>query len=181
MKRPKQDHLTSEDRVLWSLVAKSTKPLRPKDVFAPEPDDGPAEKPTSKQSKAPAAPTPGPEPKPARKLYVGHRLDEPTLDKLSKGRLPIEGRVDLHGMTQDEAYSLLLSFLSRAHASGIRYVLVITGKGSSSKGEGVLRRSVPLWLTAPPFRMLVSSHDNAARHHGGGGAIYVRLRKVLPK
>jgi DNA-nicking Smr family endonuclease len=102
----------------------------------------------------------------------------PTLDKLARGRLPIEARVDLHGMTQDEAYSLLFSFLHRAHASGLRYVLVITGKGSSSGGDGVLRRSVPAWLATPAFRMFVSSHEHAARHHGGSGAIYVRLRKV---
>jgi DNA-nicking Smr family endonuclease len=109
---------------------------------------------------------------------VPHHLDEPTLDKLSKGRLPIEGRVDLHGMTQEEAYSLLHSFLHRAHAGGIRYVLIITGKGSSSGGDGVLRRSVPAWLSTPAFRHLVSSHDHAARHHGGSGALYVRLRRV---
>jgi DNA-nicking Smr family endonuclease len=111
---------------------------------------------------------------------VRHTLDEPTLDKLSKGRLPIEGRVDLHGMTQDEAYSLLFSFLHRAHASGVRYVLVITGKGSSSGGDGILKRSVPAWLSTPAFRMLVSSHDHAARHHGGAGALYVRLRRTRP-
>ncbi|MGO4839141.1 Smr/MutS family protein, partial [Rhizobiaceae sp. 2RAB30] len=98
-------------------------------------------------------------------------------DKLSKGRLPIEGRVDLHGMTQDEAYNLLLAFLRRAHDGGVRYVLIITGKGSSLRSEGVLRRAVPHWLSTAPFRSLVSGHDNAARHHGGGGALYVRLRR----
>ena len=104
-------------------------------------------------------------------------LDRPTLDKLSKGRLPIEGRVDLHGMTQSQAHALLLSFLQRAHASGGRYVLVITGKGFSSDGNGVLKRQVPAWLSTPPFRALVSSHDLAARNHGGEGALYIRLRK----
>ena len=88
-----------------------------------------------------------------------HIIDRPTLDKLAKGRLPIEGRVDLHGMSQDEAYFLLHSFLQRAHAGGMRYVLVITGKGSSSGGDGMLRRAVPAWLATPPFRLLVSSHD----------------------
>ena len=52
-------------------------------------------------------------------------------------------------MSQDEAYFLLLSFLQRAHAGGARYVLVITGKGSSSGGDGVLRRAVPGWLATP--------------------------------
>ncbi|TGV33802.1 DNA mismatch repair protein MutS, partial [bacterium M00.F.Ca.ET.168.01.1.1] len=108
----------------------------------------------------PAQPAAGPAGAAKPKVqHVTHRLDEPTLDKLKKGRLPIEGRVDLHGMTQDEAYSLLLTFLHRAHAGGIRYVLVITGKGSSSGGDGILRRSVPHWLSTPAFRHLVSSHD----------------------
>ena len=112
-------------------------------------------------------------PKPAPK----HVIDRPTLDKLAKGRVPIEGRVDLHGMSQDEAYFLLHSFLLRAHAGGLRYVLVITGKGSSSGGDGVLRRAVPAWLATAPFRTLVSSHDHASRNHGGSGALYVRLRR----
>ncbi|TIV55390.1 MAG: DNA mismatch repair protein MutS, partial [Mesorhizobium sp.] len=111
---------------------------------------------------------------------VSHSLDDQTLHKLKKGRLPIEGRVDLHGMTQDEAYSLLLAFLHRAHAGGIRYVLIITGKGSSSGGDGILRRAVPAWLSTPAFRHLVSSHDHAARNHGGSGALYVRLRRTRP-
>jgi DNA-nicking Smr family endonuclease len=115
------------------------------------------------------------------KQIVSHSLDRPTHEKLAKGRLPIEGRVDLHGMSQEQAYSLLLSFLHRAHAGGVRYVLVITGKGSSSGGEGVLRRAVPAWLSTAPFRPLVSSHDHAARNHGGAGALYVRLRRHSPK
>ena len=70
-----------------------------------------------------------------------------------------------------------MRFLSRAHAGGVRYVLVITGKGTSKGGDGVLKRMVPAWLSTAPFRMLVSSHDHAARHHGGSGAIYIRLRR----
>ena len=108
---------------------------------------------------------------------VSMHFDQPTRDKLAKGRLPIDGRVDLHGMTQGEAHALLLSFLQRAHAGGLRYVLVITGKGSSFGSEGVLRRAVPAWLATPPFRALVWSHDSAARQHGGAGALYVRLRR----
>ena len=123
---------------------------------------------------APAAPVAAP----PKRQHVMHSMDRPTLDRLSKGRLPIEGRVDLHGMTQSEAHSLLLSFLQRAHASGVRYVLVITGKGFSSGGDGVLKRQVPAWLSTPPFRALVSSHDLAARNHGGEGALYIRLRKI---
>ncbi|MDX8479191.1 Smr/MutS family protein [Mesorhizobium sp. VK24D] len=167
------DELSEDDRILWNLVARTTRPLKGKtaieipDIVEPKPAPAPAP--------ANGVPTAAAKPKPQ---HVSHALDDQTLHKLAKGRLPIEGRVDLHGMTQDEAYSLLLTFLHRAHAGGIRYVLVITGKGSSSGGDGILRRSVPHWLSTPAFRHLVSSHDHAARNHGGSGALYVRLRRT---
>jgi DNA-nicking Smr family endonuclease len=172
--RPSEAKLSEDDRVLWNLVARTAKPLKGR--MAVDIPDIPAEaKPMQTQAAQPVANQAGAA-KP-KTQHVAHALDEPTLDKLSKGRLPIEGRVDLHGLTQDEAYSLLFSFLHRAHAGGIRYVLVITGKGSSSGGDGVLRRAVPAWLSTPAFRPLVSSHDHAARNHGGSGALYIRLRR----
>ena len=67
---------------------------------------------------------------------------------------------------------------SRAHASGLRYVLVITGKGASFGSEGVLKRAVPAWLSTPPFRALVAATIDAARQHGGAGALYMRLRRT---
>lgn len=170
----KTDRLSEDDRVLWNLVARTAKPLRGR-TAVDIPDIGAEAKPAAPTVQAAASPTGVAKPK---AQHVSHALDEPTLDKLKKGRLPIEGRVDLHGMTQDEAYSLLFSFLHRAHAGGIRYVLVITGKGSSSGGDGVLRRAVPAWLSTPAFRPLVSSHDHAARNHGGSGALYIRLRRL---
>jgi DNA-nicking Smr family endonuclease len=167
--------LKEEDRVLWSLVARTAKPL--KGTLAVAVPDLAAEPKAMPSKPAKAIPGPAVAARP-KAVHVGHTLDEPTLEKLSKGKLPIEGRVDLHGLTQDEAYSLLFSFLHRAHAGGVRYVLIITGKGSSSGGDGVLRRAVPAWLATPAFRHLVSSHDHAARQHGGSGALYVRLRRT---
>jgi len=169
--------LSEEDRVLWSLVARTARPLKgvnAVDVPATEPAS--MEEAMAQMQPKPAVPPNRQAPTPARQA-VSTSLDRPTRDRLSAGKLPIEGRVDLHGLTQDEAYSLLLSFLARAHAGGVRYVLVITGKGSASGGEGVLRRAVPGWLATAPFRAIVSSHDHAARNHGGGGALYVRLRR----
>jgi DNA-nicking Smr family endonuclease len=175
MSRKPERPLSDEDRVLWSLVARSTTPLKGRKQAAI------AEEPVISMAQALAQTMPEP-PKPAapapkRASTAQTIIDRPTHDKLAGGRLAIEGRVDLHGMTQEQAYALLLSFLGRAHANGVRYVLVITGKGSSSGGDGVLKRAVPGWLATVPFRSLVSSHDHAARHHGGAGAIYVRLRR----
>lgn len=170
--------LSDEDRILWTRVAKTAKPLKGKKVALlsePEPIDAAALEKTF-ALEAVAAPALAAKPR-ATENARAHPFDAPTRNKLSKGRLPIEGRVDLHGMTQSEAHALLLSFLHQAYAVGMRYVLVITGKGSSFGSDGVLRRAVPQWLATPSFRSLVSSHDSAARHHGGGGAIYIRLRR----
>ncbi|MEQ1951573.1 Smr/MutS family protein [Mesorhizobium sp. CN2-181] len=181
MSRRAEKTLSDEDRVLWNLVARSATPLKGrKPVAAPElapVSMAEALVQATSEPPRPAIPTIAPR----RNPLAQNPLDRQTHDKLAAGRLPIEGRVDLHGLTQEEAYGLLLSFLGRAHSNGVRYVLVITGKGSSSGGDGVLRRAVPGWLATAPFRLMVSSHDPAARHHGGGGALYVRLRRKSPR
>jgi DNA-nicking Smr family endonuclease len=101
---------------------------------------------------------------------------------LRRGRLAIEARIDLHGMVQAEAHAALTGFLLRARAAGHAYVLVVTGKGGPGYSEafaerGVLRRSVPHWLRGPELRGIVLGFEEAGRHHGGGGALYVRLRR----
>lgn len=176
MSRRADRTLTEEDRVLWQQVSSTVKalaPARPErkpaqpEPVAPIPPAPLAAQPISHMpAYRPAQPQP-PAPK-------GH-LDRQTVDKLAAGRLQLEARVDLHGMRQDEAYSLLLSFVSRAHDRGARYVLVITGKGPG--GDGVLKRSVPAWLRTAPFQAHVSGLEPAARGHGGAGALYLRIKR----
>jgi DNA-nicking Smr family endonuclease len=113
-------------------------------------------------------------------------LDRQTSRQLEKGRLEVEARLDLHGMRQRDAHAQLRRFLETAQARGLRHVLVITGKGAdqaASKGfyeedeRGVLRNAVPHWLAEPDFAPLVVSFSPAPPRLGGGGALYVRLRK----
>ncbi|CAO4157630.1 Smr/MutS family protein [Methylorubrum extorquens] len=105
---------------------------------------------------------------------------------LERGTLTIEACIDLHGLYQAEAHAALVGFLLRSRAAGHARVLVVTGKGGEDFGgrerggfseRGVLRRSVPHWLRGPELRGLVLGFEEAARHHGGGGALYVRLRR----
>lgn len=173
--------LSLEDRILWNRVAQTTEPLKGKVLETPPTpaDDTMAELArlvAVAQEGRKAAPPPAAVPTPA-KPHPARRIDRPTHTKLARGRLPIDGRVDLHGLTQSEAHGLLLSFLSRAHAGGLRHVLVITGKGASLGSDGVLRRALPQWLATPPFSTLVSGLDEASRRHGGGGAFYIRLKR----
>ena len=169
-------NLTEEDRILWNRIAATAKPLKGKAVVEVPPP--PLEMPTAAVKSPPAAPPVDAAVRPHRQPTVARSIDEPVRDKLAKGRVELGGRVDLHGMTQDEAYFLLLAFLRTAHDRGLRYVLVITGKGSSSGGDGVLKRAVPGWFATAPFRPFVSGFDEAARNHGGAGALYVRLRRA---
>lgn len=178
--------LTREDRILWGKVARSVTPMPGKtaDEAEAEPQDfavlldAPpgAAKPRKSASPPPVAMPPY---SPERQAVsrAAHGIDRTTRAKLAKGRIAIEGKVDLHDLTQSEAYALLLSFLHRAYADGRRHVLVVTGKGASLGSEGILRRAVPGWLATPPFRALVSAHEPAASRHGGSGALYVRLRR----
>lgn len=114
-------------------------------------------------------------------------LDRRTLEKLSKGKMPIEGVLDLHGMTQAQAYSRLIAFITSSHHAGKRCVLVITGKGSRDTDDagivseraperGVLRSRLPEWLSDAPLNDFVLKHVRAASKHGGHGAFYVYLK-----
>eukprot|EP01035_Chromulina_nebulosa_P025141 gene25141-32798_t len=82
----------------------------------------------------------------------------------------IEGRIDLHGYTRNEAESALKRFFNWAQTSNMHYVLVITGKG------GVLKTEVPLWFKKHPE--FVVSFNEALPKDGGSGAYYVHVRRM---
>ncbi|MEH6545793.1 MAG: Smr/MutS family protein [Sneathiella sp.] len=115
-------------------------------------------------------------------------LDRRNSERLRKGQMTIDGKVDLHGMTQAEAHTRLRTFISAAQLQGKRCVLVVTGKGSrgqktddaafmGSERRGILREAVPKWLAAADMRRLVIDFRAAQPKHGGGGALYVLLRR----
>ncbi|MBV2142040.1 Smr/MutS family protein [Falsochrobactrum sp. TDYN1] len=181
----KKDYLRPEDRILWETVARTAKPLSPKKIITEVSPDFSTllaqEEKASKPALKALRPT-GETREPKKSLSALrerpiHTFDRPTHRKISKGRVDIEARIDLHGLTQNDAYELLYGFLVSAHARGLKHVMVITGKGRSLGSEGVLRQAVPHWFSTPLFRLLVSAYEDAARHHGGQGALYVRLRR----
>lgn len=114
------------------------------------------------------------------------RMDKRTHDRLKRGKIVPAARIDLHGMTAAEALPELNRFILKANAAGLRLVLVITGKGRNSTGdglapvrEGVLKRQVPRWLVSPPLSQLVLDISEAHPRHGGSGAYYVYLRRRI--
>lgn len=113
------------------------------------------------------------------------QLDKRTEEKLRKGKMPIEARIDLHGMTRDLAHEALERFIIESYKRGLRNVLVITGKGKSKAtsedwlivGEGVLKTNVPFWLDGTNLKSYILKYINAQPKDGGTGALYVYLKR----
>ncbi len=101
--------------------------------------------------------------------------DRRTFERLKRGKMPIESRLDLHGRTQLEAHDALDRFLTASAARGYRCVLIVTGKGVD--GHGVLRQMVPRWLAEHDNRNKVITFCQAQPRHGGVGALYVLLKR----
>ncbi|MDE2227565.1 MAG: Smr/MutS family protein [Alphaproteobacteria bacterium] len=102
-------------------------------------------------------------------------LDRRTVARLKRGEMPVEARLDLHGLTQAAAHRALVRFIAEAAADGARLALVITGKGRG--GEGVLREAAPRWLAEPAIRAHILAVAEAPLKLGGGGALCVLLRR----
>jgi DNA-nicking Smr family endonuclease len=178
--------LSEEERTLWGRITRAVVPLRRKpqpavaiDVVAPhaKPKPVPSARAHAVASTSRPAPKSAPSVTPSLEP-LGRRQKQ----RLARGSIEIDARIDLHGRTQGEAHTALLRFLHRAQRDGARYVLVITGKGTRAGNEsserGVLKRQVPLWLRLPEFRGYVVGFEDAQIGHGGEGALYVRLRRV---
>lgn len=112
------------------------------------------------------------------------QMDARAFGKMTRGKLKPDARIDLHGMTIEEAHPALISFVLGAYDRGHRLVLVITGKGKDRDTPGpiparygVLRHQVPQWLALPPFKQAVLQVTPAHIRHGGHGAYYVYLRR----
>lgn len=172
--------LPPEDTALWDAVKKSIEPLRKprsakKRVETETPQPAPKPKTASVPLKSPVLPGEKAAPAAPRPPPLAN-LDRRTRARVARGRIEIDARLDLHGLTLERARARLGGFLAQAQASGHALVLVITGKGAS--GRGALRHEVPHWLSSPALRPLVIGFEQASPHHGGAGALYVRVRRV---
>lgn len=178
MTSPQDDQL-DDDAAVWRRLARGIK------AYAPEARPGrevKSPKASPRQPRvAPASPARSPlsrkqAPDPID-LRRGERagIDGATRRRLAQGQIPVESRLDLHGLTAAQAERRLARFVDGAARMGRRCILVITGKGPD--GNGVLRRLVPLWLKTPPLSGQVLAISQAQQADGGGGALYVMLRR----
>ncbi|NIN33734.1 MAG: Smr/MutS family protein [Gammaproteobacteria bacterium] len=97
------------------------------------------------------------------------------LSKLRRGQFAMEGFLDLHGMTTNEAYRALEYFLGESVTQKRQHVLIIHGKGrGSGTGKPIIKNRVFGWLRQYPD---VLAFCSARQNDGGTGALYVMLRK----
>ncbi len=158
----------NSDATLWQQATQDVKPLAP--------HKQPAAKPLAElPPPMPRTPSPGGAPSQAPTLNRFAGIDRANAERLKRGQHKIEARLDLHGMTQDEAHRVLLGFIRAARAAGKRCVLVITGRGRL--GGGVLKAAVPRWFDEADFRPHLLAVASAQPRDGGAGALYVMLRR----
>ena len=186
--------LDAEERALWHKVAATARALHADHPIRPDrtADKQPPRKPKSLLSAfrlgEVARPTPLPHDiAPSLEDHLAtrpRRMDRNTFDKMTRGKLQPEARIDLHGLTLAEAHPELIRFILNAHADAKRLVLVITGKGKIRddygpipQRMGALRHQVPQWLARPPLGSAILQITSASLKHGGAGAYYVYLRR----
>ncbi len=194
--------LRPEEEEIWQQVARSARPLHPARTAQTTPDPAPPLAPVKPAKPAPTAMAlPGFRigdradppalrhdlaPTIAQRLAAAPlRMDAGTHKAMRRGKLGPEARLDLHGMTLAEAHPELIRFVLNAHAGGMRLVLVITGKGKDRDSGGpiptrmgALRHQVPHWLRLAPLANVVLQTTEAHLKHGGGGALYLYLRRA---
>jgi DNA-nicking Smr family endonuclease len=164
--------VTEEERTLFEAVLGGAKPDELDAKSKPEPEE--------KKSEVTKAQ--------ARMRATG--VDGRTAERLRKGAIEPDAKLDLHGLTEDAAHRALAIFLRSAIARGGRLALVVTGKGLKPSApdepfdleldrrtRGVLKAMVPRWLQEPELVRFVADVRTAHRRHGGAGALYVYLRK----
>ncbi|MEM7470696.1 MAG: Smr/MutS family protein [Pseudomonadota bacterium] len=187
MSRRKPRGLRPDEQDLWARVTETAEPIKtPQTLFVDRPKPTPAP-----PAKAPLAMKPfkiGEKAKPAQTAIqttpAAVAMDRKTYTKMKRGKISPDAKIDLHGMTQDEAHPALVSTILNAHAAGKRLVLVVTGKGKMRDDggpipvrTGVLKHAVPEWLRQAPMAQVVLQVTEASQNQGGSGALFVYLRR----
>lgn len=93
--------------------------------------------------------------------------------RLRLGHWALQGQLDLHGCTRDEARDQLASYLRECRRRGLRCLRVVHGKGHGSPGrQPVLKDKVQRWLAQSAE---VIAFAQASGPQGGAGALLVLL------
>ena len=168
--------LSPDEAALWARVASTIRPLS-RDKIEPAPAAPPQAMamPSNRPRTRPVA-SPAP---PARPI-PGTTLDGSWDRRLGSGSVEPDRIVDLHGMTLDGAWRAIDTALDQSIARGHRLLLLITGHhrpGEPPVRRGAIRAAVHDWLAASRHAADIAAVRGAHRRHGGGGSLYIVLRR----
>ncbi|XXF75530.1 Smr/MutS family protein [Myxococcaceae bacterium GXIMD 01537] len=104
--------------------------------------------------------------------------DRNLMRALRRGDFSVQGHLDLHGLTQQEAKDAVERFLTSSRAARRRCVLIVHGRGLHSKDQvPILKERLKVWLSQKRIGQMVLAFATARPHDGGAGAVYVLLRR----
>lgn len=174
--------LAPEEAELWAKVTATIRPLSrdPQDPLALEPVTEPPVVVGKPRGRVPPARPPELAPKRIKSLQEG-TLDGGWDRRLRGGRVEPDRILDLHGHSLDRAWEAIDRALERAIAAGDRVLLLITGherKGEPPLERGRIRAAVHDWLAVSRHASRIAAVRGAHRRHGGGGSLYIILRKA---
>ena len=165
---------------MWARVTASIRPLsRDKpEVERVEPEPVALDKPVAGRPKP--APLPPRRTPPPRRHAIANTLDGGWDRRLKSGAVEPDRILDLHGHNLDQAWEAIDHALETAIARGERILLLITGharKGDPPVDRGRIRAAVNDWLTISRHSSRIAAVRQAHRRHGGGGSLYLILRR----
>jgi DNA-nicking Smr family endonuclease len=112
---------------------------------------------------------------------VAPGVDQGVAQRLHRGDYAVQGHLDLHGYTVDEARPMVDRFVTQAYSRGRRCIRLVHGRGRNSRdNRPVLKEQVQLWLSHGRLSRLVLAFATAPTVDGGAGAVYVLLRRRPP-
>ena len=116
-----------------------------------------------------------------RPMPIGQRTLDGSWDKkLRSGAIEPDRVLDLHGMNLDTAWAAIDRSLELAIGRGGRLLLLSTGHhrpGDPPVRRGRIRAAVHDWLAASRHADRIAAVRGAHRRHGGGGSLYLLLRR----
>lgn len=113
----------------------------------------------------------------------GATLDGTWDRKLARGAMAPDRVIDLHGHNLDQAWTAIDLGLEQAIGAGERLVLLITGhqrRGEPPIERGRIRAAVYDWLAHSRHARAIAAVRGAHGRHGGGGSLYIVLRRNRP-
>ena len=144
----------NRDDVLKTEVLKQVRPNRKAQPKAPKPKSLVSRPPASPYQSTLKTPLPFSE------------IDRKTQRKIDKGAMPVDGKLDLHGLTVAQAHQQFNRYIRTSAAQGRRCIVVVTGKGDPTKGSGTIRRELPHWAQGSEVSHYIHSLSEPIKNKG---------------